>query len=71
MFVPDALNQWMEKNKPPFPVGCLTGDVEKARSAWGAVALPHLILTDKKHIVIAEGFTIGELHAKIEAAVSH
>jgi hypothetical protein len=67
---PSVLRQWMERHKPPFPVGCLTGDVEKARSVWGAVALPHLILTDKEHIVIAEGFTIGELHAKIQTAVS-
>lgn len=65
-----ALAQWVEKNKPPFKVGCLTGDVEKAKFAWGAVSLPHLILTDKKHIVIAEGFGLGELDAKIQTAVS-
>jgi hypothetical protein len=65
---PSALSQWMEKNKPSFPVGCLSGDVEKARFAWGAVALPHLILTDKKHIVVTEGFALGELDKKLEEA---
>jgi hypothetical protein len=65
---PRVLSQWMERTKSPFPVGCLTGDIEKARLAWGAVSLPHLILTDKKHIVVAEGFSVSELHTKIQAA---
>jgi protocatechuate 3,4-dioxygenase beta subunit len=67
---PGDLDQWKEKNKSPFPLGCLTGDVENARFAWGAVGLPHLILTDKKHIVIAEGFTVSELDTKIPPAAS-
>ena len=33
--------------------------------SWGAHALPWLILTDKKHIVQAEGFGISELDEKI------
>ena len=65
---PSALNQWMQDNKAPFQVGYLTGDIEKARFAWGAVSLPHLILTDKKHVVVAEGFNLSELDAKIQAA---
>jgi protocatechuate 3,4-dioxygenase beta subunit len=68
---PRLLNQWLKRRKPPFPVGCLTGDIEKARSAWGAVSLPHLILTDKKHIVVAEGFTMDELEAAIQMAVNN
>ncbi len=67
---PSALSQWTEKNKPPFPVGCLADDVEKARFAWGVVSLPHLILTNKKHVVAAEGFGLSELDAKIETAAS-
>jgi protocatechuate 3,4-dioxygenase beta subunit len=65
---PSALSQWLEKNKPPFPMGCLTGDVEKAQFAWGVVSLPHLILTDTKHVVVAEGFALGDLDKKIEEA---
>lgn len=34
--------------------------------SWGAHALPWLILTDKKHIVQAEGFNINELDGKIK-----
>ena len=39
----------------------------KARAAWGAGALPWLILTDKAHRVTAEGFTLEELDSKIKA----
>lgn len=65
---PSALNQWMENNKIPFKVGYLTGDIEKTRFTWGAISLPHLILTDKKHVVVAEGFNLSELDAKIQTA---
>lgn len=63
-----VFNQWIEQNKPPFPVGRITGDVEKTLFDWGTALLPHLILTDRKHIVIAEGFALlGELDQRIEA----
>jgi hypothetical protein len=32
------------------------------------VSLPHLILTDKKHIVVAEGFSLDDLDKQIETA---
>ncbi len=63
-----ALKQWMQDNKAPFQVGYLAGNIEKTRFAWGAVSLPHLILTDKKHVVVAEGFSVNELDAKIQTA---
>lgn len=63
-----TLAQWVEKNKTTFKTGSLTDDFEKARFNWGATSLPHLILTDKKHIVVAEGFGLSELDAKIQAA---
>jgi hypothetical protein len=50
----------------PFPIVSLKGDAEKARAAWGAGALPWLILTDKGHRVTAEGFTLEELDARIK-----
>jgi hypothetical protein len=52
----------------PLLAGYLTGDIEKARLAWGAAALPHLILTDRRHIVVAEGFGLAEVDAKIQVA---
>ena len=63
-----ALRQWVEKNKIPFKMGAITGDVDKTKFAWGVASLPHLILTDKKHTVIAEGFGVDELDKQIEAA---
>jgi protocatechuate 3,4-dioxygenase beta subunit len=66
-----ALDQWMQQNKPSFPVGCLKENIEETKFEWGAASLPHLILTDKKHIVIAEGFgLLGELDKRIDAASS-
>jgi protocatechuate 3,4-dioxygenase beta subunit len=63
-----ALEQWIEQNKPPFPVGRIADDIEKTLFDWGTASLPHLILTDRKHVVIAEGFALlGGLDQRIEA----
>ena len=60
------LNEWVKKNNISFPVGMIHGDEEKTRFAWGVKSHPWLILTDAKHVVTAEGFTINELEEKIE-----
>jgi len=62
-----ALNQWVEKNKIPSKMGTVVGDIDKTKSAWGVTSLPHLILTDKKHTVVAEGFGLGDLDQQIAA----
>jgi hypothetical protein len=64
-----ALRQWIGANKIPFPSGTISGDIEKTKSAWGVSSLPHLILTDKKRTVIADGFNLSDLDQQIEAAV--
>jgi len=61
----NTLNEWEKKNNIAFPVGMIQGDEEQTRFAWGVKSLPWLILTDKKHIVKAEGFSINELDEKI------
>jgi len=63
----DALNQWIETNKVPFRMGRIAAEVDKTWSTWGVVSLPHLILTDDKHIVVAEGFPLSDLDPQIEA----
>jgi hypothetical protein len=63
-----ALREWIAKNKVPFPLGNIRGDIDKTQSAWGVASLPHLILTDKKHITVAEGFGLDDLDKQIEAA---
>ena len=60
------LDEWKKENNISFPVGMIEGDSEKTRSEWGVKSLPWLILTDKKHVVVAEGFSIDELDEKIE-----
>ena len=63
------LNEWVKENNIPFPVGIVQGDEEKTRFAWGVRSLPWLILTDRKHIVWADGFGLSELDAKIREVV--
>lgn len=66
----NALSGWLQQNKVPFKTGTLTGNADKAKFAWGAAALPHLILTDRKHTVVAEGFSLSDLDKQIEAAAA-
>jgi hypothetical protein len=61
-----ALDQWVRDQKMPFQVQTLEGDFEKQRSTWGVKALPWLVLTDKDHVVRAEGFAVSELEAKLK-----
>jgi protocatechuate 3,4-dioxygenase beta subunit len=64
-----ALRQWIEANKIPFASGTISGNIDKTKSVWGVSSLPHLILTDKKRTVIAEGLGLDDLDKQIEAAV--
>ncbi len=64
----NALREWIAKNRVPFPVGNIRGDIEKTQLAWGVASLPHLILTDTKHTVVAEGFNLSDLDKQIESA---
>jgi hypothetical protein len=61
----NTLSRWVNKNNIPFPVGMVQGNEANTRFAWGVRALPWLILTNEKHIVQAEGFSINELDEKI------
>jgi hypothetical protein len=63
----DALAEWKKDAAVPFPVGSFKTDPDKARTTWGAAALPWLILTDKAHRVIAEGFAPEEIDAQLQA----
>lgn len=62
----DAFTAWKQEAALPFPAGRLKGNAEKACAAWGAGALPWLILTDADHRVTAEGFAVEELDAKLK-----
>lgn len=62
-----TLDEWIKDNKIPFPVGTIKDNENKTRITWGIKSLPWLILTNKQHIVTAEGFTIDELDSKIDS----
>jgi protocatechuate 3,4-dioxygenase beta subunit len=61
----EAFIAWKQEAASPFPIARLKQEPEQARAAWGARALPWFILTDKSHRVIAEGFTLDDLDAKL------
>jgi hypothetical protein len=44
----------------------ITGYIEKIRFAWGVKSLPWLILTDRQHVVRAEGFGLAGLDERLE-----
>jgi uncharacterized GH25 family protein len=60
----NTLDEWSKESKVTFSVGIIQDDVEKARFAWGVRSLPWLILTDKQHVVVAQGFGLDELDEK-------
>jgi hypothetical protein len=59
------LNEWMNNYNVPFAAKTITQEAEKTRFAWGVKSLPWLILTDHKHIVEANGFSLAELDERI------
>jgi len=65
-----ALRQWVKENDISFPVGMIQDHEECVRFDWAVCSLPWLILTDKEHIVQAEGFGLNELEDKIREAES-
>lgn len=61
------LKLWAEKNKVGFPIGSFRErDVKPLRQNWVIEKLPWLVLTDKDHVVIAEGFALGQLNDRIK-----
>ena len=65
---PNELDGWLRKIRVGFPVGTIESQDAELRYTWGIKALPWLILTDKDHVVKAEGFSVGELSEVIEMA---
>jgi protocatechuate 3,4-dioxygenase beta subunit len=61
----NELDKWIKKMNVSIPVGIVTGDINDVRFNWNVQSMPWLILTDRQHNVIAEGFGIDELNDKI------
>jgi hypothetical protein len=56
-----AFRAWKKDAALPFPVGRFSGEIDKTRVAWGAVALPWIILADKSHRVAAQALQPEEV----------
>ncbi len=65
----EILDEWIKENNIIFPVGIIETSEEQTRFNWGVKSLPWLILTDKEHVVTAEGFSINELDEAIDNSV--
>jgi len=63
-----ARNSSRTKDRISFPIGVIDRYADNLRRAWGVKQMPHLVLTDHEHVVIAEGFGLDELVEKIEEA---
>jgi peroxiredoxin len=61
----NTLREWIKTNNISFPVAMVQADDEETPLAWGVKSLPWLILTDRDHLVTAEGFGLNELNDKI------
>jgi len=62
----NSLDERRRNQNISFPFGTVQDDEAGAHLTWGLPSLPWLILTDSRHVVTAEGFSLGELDAKIE-----
>jgi hypothetical protein len=65
----NTLNEWVKKNSIPFPMGAITGDIDRTRFTWGVRSLPWLVLTNRDHIVRAEGFGIDQLDEELKKII--
>jgi hypothetical protein len=60
-----SLDGWTKKYYVPFST-MIEGDIKKTQFSYGVQSLPWLILTDRAHVVCAEGFQLAELDKKLE-----
>lgn len=63
------VDAWVKRHSITVPVCRLFKELLKEiRQAWGIETLPRLVLTDRNHVIVAEGFAPEELEAKIKEA---
>jgi hypothetical protein len=62
----NQLTEWLKKYNIPFQVGMVRSDDKKICFAWGVKSLPWMILTDRQHVVQAEGFGVEEIVDRIK-----
>ncbi len=57
---------WLKRNEIKPPAGVSNNGLPELEYSWGVKSLPWLILTDKNHIVKAEGFGVADMDEKIK-----
>ena len=62
----NEIAQWVKTTNISIPVATVIGDLDETRFIWNVQSLPWLILTDREHKVIAEGFALQELDDKLK-----
>jgi hypothetical protein len=62
----DGFADWKRQADIPFPVTSLEGDPDQARAALGAASLPWLLLANKDHRVVSEGFPVEDVEARLQ-----
>jgi len=63
---PDEMVKLAAESGKDIRLGVVTGSLEDTQRAWGMQSLPWLILTDKSHIIRAEGFAPADLQTKLD-----
>ena len=63
---PESFKEWKDANPVEFPLGQLTEKSQKTKWITDVESFPWLILTDKTHSVVAEGFAFEELETKLK-----
>ncbi len=61
-----AVEGWLKESKIAFKLDMIAADAEKTRRELGVQGLPWMILTDKAHQVVAEGFGVEGVEAALE-----
>ena len=67
----DERDRWIADRKVPYPVGGIGEDFDEKKLQWGVRSLPWLILTDKAHRVVSEGFDLSDLDKELEGMGEH
>ena len=63
------IDNWAKQHSIKVPVGRLHKEIlKRIHKAWAIESLPRLVLTDRNHVIVAEGFALEELEAKIKEA---
>ncbi|MEN6308452.1 MAG: carboxypeptidase regulatory-like domain-containing protein, partial [Anaerohalosphaeraceae bacterium] len=61
-----AVEGWLKESTIAFKLDMIAADAEKTRLGLGVQGLPWMILADKAHQVVAEGFGVEGIEAALE-----